>query len=154
MRSIMFSLPDGRLCIMHPVKNTFPFPEAITDAAAEERAWNTLPSEALNPTWISRDQIPGDRTFRNGWEAKDGSISFNLDKCKEIHRDKLRRLRAPKLLVLDVQYMLADERGDVTTKREIAAQKQVLRDITALPEIEAAKTPDELKRILPQVLQE
>jgi hypothetical protein len=68
-----------------------------------------------------------------------------MPKARELHREKLRDLRANLLDALDHEYMQADETNDQAKKRDIAARKQVLRDITAHPEIDAATTPEELK---------
>ena len=70
-------------------------------------------------------------------------ITINLDKAKDITKDRLRAERAPLLQSLDVQFQRALETGENTA--EIVAEKQRLRDITQLAD--AATTPDELKQI-------
>ena len=42
--------------------------------------------------------------------------------------------------------------GDTVAKAAVAAQKRVLRDVTADPRIDAAKTPDELRAVWPDAL--
>lgn len=86
------------------------------------------------------------RMFREGytWVTDDPIIEFDMAKCREIHRHDLRRARALKMAALDVAYQRADEIGNAAEKQRIAAEKQVLRDITAHPGIEAAQTLDEL----------
>jgi len=61
----------------------------------------------------------------------------------------MREARAPLLADLDVAYQRADEAEDQGAKRVIATRKKALRDITELPEIEAATTAEELKLIWP-----
>lgn len=94
-------------------------------------------------------QIPSERTFREGWEANSdtGVISVNMEKAKDIWRDKIRAAREEPLKALDTAYMKALESGSSTT--QIIADKQALRDAPALPSIDAATTPDELKAIQP-----
>ena len=70
-------------------------------------------------------------------------ITINLNKAKDITKDKLRAERAPLLQALDVQFQRALESGSDTT--EIVAEKQRLRDITTLAD--AATTTDELKAL-------
>lgn len=70
-------------------------------------------------------------------------IVINLDKAKEIQKNKLREERKPLLESLDVQFVRALETGQDTT--EIVAEKQRLRDITK--QADAATTIDELKGI-------
>ena len=94
-------------------------------------------------------QTPAERTFRDGWEANadTGVISVNMAKAKDIWRDKIRAAREEPLKALDTAYMKALESGSSTT--QIVADKQALRDATALASIDAATTPDELKAIQP-----
>jgi hypothetical protein len=71
------------------------------------------------------------------------AITINLNKAKDITKDRLRADRAPLLQALDVQFQRALESGSDTT--EIVAEKQRLRDITTLAD--AATTTDELKAL-------
>jgi hypothetical protein len=55
-------------------------------------------------------------------------IKINLDKAKEIQKDKIRMVRKPLLEKLDVDFARTLEIGGDTVP--IAAQKQALRDVT------------------------
>jgi len=77
------------------------------------------------------------------------SIKINMDKARGIWRNKMREARKPILEALDIEYQRADEDGNTQKKKEIANQKKKLRDITAIPEIDAALTPEALKAIWP-----
>jgi len=100
---------------------------------------------------IARSEVPTDRTFRNAWKA---DLTVDMPKAREIHRDTLRALRAPKLAALDVEYQIADERGDAAAKAAVAVRKQALRDVTDDPAINAATTPAALKRVIQAALLE
>ena len=93
--------------------------------------------------------MPAERTFRSGWEANSdtGVISINMDKAKDIWREKIRRARIEPLAALDTAYMKALETSADTT--QIIADKQALRDAPALSSIDAASTVDELIAIQP-----
>lgn len=97
-------------------------------------------------------QPPDDRTYRDAWVKAAGKVEVDMPKARNIHRDRLRAERAPKLAALDADYLKADEAGDLAAKARITAEKQALRDVTADPGIEAAKTPQELKAVIPSVL--
>ncbi len=118
------------------------------DAIIAKHGWKGTPYEAVSWEVVPNDYITEqtDRTFRHAWKHG-GGLKPNVDmtKAKELHRSRLRDLRASVMEVLDVEYMRADEQGDSQEKKRIAARKQALRDITAHPEIEAATTPEELK---------
>ena len=60
------------------------------------------------------------------------SIGINVDKAKQIHKDKIREVRNPLLEKKDVEYMRALEVGDTTKVAEIVAEKQNLRDATTI----------------------
>ncbi|MHA2067425.1 MAG: hypothetical protein ACXABY_23920 [Candidatus Thorarchaeota archaeon] len=93
--------------------------------------------------------VPAERTFREGWEANEDTavISVNMEKAKDIWRDKIRQARIEPLAALDTAYMKALETGADTSS--IITQKQALRDAPALASIDNATTPDELIAIQP-----
>jgi uncharacterized protein YdaT len=70
-------------------------------------------------------------------------ITINLNKAKEITKNRLREERAPLLQTQDVAFQRALESGEDTA--EIVAEKQRLRDITNL--VDQAMTLDELKEL-------
>ena len=72
-------------------------------------------------------------------------MGFGVDmaKAREIHKDKIRLARAPKLAELDVEFQKALEAGSSTT--DIVAKKQALRDAPADSGIAAANSADALK---------
>lgn len=124
-------------------------------APEAERAWK---DGQLPVSWrfVPNDYVDEqtDRYFRNAWKDAPGRRKPDVDmpKAREIHRQQLRRLRAPLLEQLDTEYLQADERGDHPTKRDISTRKQMLRDVTVDPRIEAAQTPEELKAVIPEAL--
>lgn len=77
-------------------------------------------------------------------------IIINMDKAKEIHKNKLREARKPLLEKLDVEYMRTLEQGADTT--EIVSQKQELRDITQHPDLLSISNIDDLKAFWPDIL--
>jgi len=111
-----------------------------------------VPADAVGVQIIDASSIPSDRTFRNAWKAGNGCIEHDMAKCREIHRNRMRDARKSLFAVLDVEYMRADEAGNVAKKLAVAKKKQELRDVTADPRIESAKTPEELKAVWPDCL--
>jgi hypothetical protein len=70
-------------------------------------------------------------------------ITVNLNKAKDITKDRLRVERAPLLQAQDVAFQRALEEGADTSA--VVAEKQRLRDITQLAD--QATTVEELKAI-------
>ena len=70
-------------------------------------------------------------------------ININMTKARDIHREKVREARNPKLAAKDVEFQRALETGADTSA--IVAAKQALRDAPAAANIKSATTPDELK---------
>jgi len=68
-------------------------------------------------------------------------ITVNIDKAKEITKDRLRAERKPLLEEQDILFMKAQEANEDTTA--IVAEKQRLRDITNT--IDNMTTVEELK---------
>ena len=70
-------------------------------------------------------------------------ITININKAKEITKERLRAERDPLLKAQDIAFQRALESGADTTA--IVAEKQRLRDITKL--VDAVNTVEELKQI-------
>lgn len=107
-------------------------------------SWEIAPNDIVNEGT--------DRTFRGAWRANGKRIDVDMPKAREIQRERLRRMRAPLLEELDVDYMKAGELGNDAAQGLITTKKQALRDVTADPAIEAAQTPEELKAVVPGAL--
>lgn len=90
--------------------------------------------------------------FSEYWDLKNQILTINMDKAKEIHKQRLRKAREKVFEKLDVEFMLALERENSENLSQIKKDKQFLRDITKLPEIENAKTLEELEKIWPDIL--
>lgn len=91
-----------------------------------------------------------DRAFRDAWKLDDqDAVAVDMEKAREIHRDRMRFARKPLLTALDVEYTKADEVRDQAAKDAIAAQRQALRDVTDDPTVDAAATPAELRAAWP-----
>lgn len=70
-------------------------------------------------------------------------ITINMDKAKNITKERLRIERKPLLEEQDILFMKAEESGADTTA--IVAEKQRLRDITNLAD--SCTTTDQLKEL-------
>lgn len=70
-------------------------------------------------------------------------ITINMDKAKEITKNRLREERKPLLEAQDIAFQRATETGADTSA--IVTEKQRLRDITKLAD--SATTTDELKAL-------
>jgi|TARA_B100000035_G_C21031408_1_gene568706 hypothetical protein len=96
-------------------------------------------------------ETPIERTFREAWtfggNPEDGVVSVDMDKAKDIWRDKIRQARVGLFESLDAEFMQAMETGADTS--DIVAQKNALRDAPADPAIDSATTPEELKLVQP-----
>jgi len=158
------TLPDGQVItdsVPRPI-DTFlrrwPVEGATADWAETESAFiariidKDVPKDATDVQIVGGNDIPADRVFRNAWKSELGGVGVDMPKALEIHRNKLRELRAPKLAALDVEYMRALEQSDGAKMATIAAKKQALRDVTADPALIAAQTPEELKAAIPEAL--
>tara|TARA_Y100000361_G_scaffold139479_1_gene142565 strand:- start:363 stop:629 length:267 start_codon:yes stop_codon:yes gene_type:complete len=70
-------------------------------------------------------------------------IKTDMAKAKEIHKNKIREARTPKLAELDIELLKAQETSADTTA--IVAKKQALRDAPADSKIDAATDEAALK---------
>lgn len=72
-------------------------------------------------------------------------ISIDMEKAKEIHRNRIRKARKLKFEELDVEFQRELEKGTNSNIKPIVETKQQLRNSPADPMIELAKTPEALK---------
>ena len=70
-------------------------------------------------------------------------ITINMNKAKDITKNRLREERKPLLEAEDIKFMRAQEEGSDTTA--IIAEKQRLRNITK--QVDSCTTTDELKAL-------
>ena len=94
-------------------------------------------------------EAPSDRTFRAAWRVAPDEVvvTIDMEKARELWRDKIRLARIERFKELDADFMKALERGEDITL--IAVQRQALRDAPSDPLIDLATTPDELKAVQP-----
>ena len=80
-------------------------------------------------------------------------FKLNIEKAKDLHRNRIREARTERFKVLDTEFMKALEIGDTEKVAEISATKQELRDLPACDEIENATSLDDLKNHWPDILE-
>lgn len=131
MKKIIYKHGDNEVAIVNMVNDNTSLESIIDKVVPAEHEWSI----------IDESEIPLDRTFRDAWTFNKQTIVVDIDKAKEIQKNKFRAARMSILEKLDVQYMKADEQGNTDLKQQIAAQKQELRDVTNTP------LPDDLEGI-------
>jgi hypothetical protein len=93
------------------------------------------------------DDIPTDRTYRDAWHHDGKTITHDMPKAREIHRNALRHERASAFIDLDGKWQRATGQGKKAEADAIEAQRQRWRDAPADPRIDAAQTVEDLKVI-------
>ena len=70
-------------------------------------------------------------------------ITIDINKAKDVWKEKIREKRKPALEKLDVDFIKAQEQGNSTT--QIVADKNTLRDLPS--QVDTATTVDEIKAV-------
>lgn len=98
--------------------------------------------------------LPVDRHFRAAWAwlTSEPVVEVHMGRAREIHRDNLRRMRAKEFEKNDLELRDAIVDGDVVRIAHCKKRRDALRDATRHPAIDAAKTPEELRKTVPEVL--
>lgn len=136
-KRIIIKNADGTVGILIPGKNT--------TRSIEEIAKKDIPAGASYKI-VEASEVPPKDEYRGAWEVDaDFKVKHNMNKARELHKEKIRKLREPKLAALDIEYQKADEEGDNNKKKDIAAKKKKLRDATKHSAIDAAQSIDQLK---------
>jgi hypothetical protein len=98
---------------------------------------------------VKENEVPIDRTYRNAWKDTGKKIEHDMEKVKTIHMERQRYARIPLLDELDKKWMRATGQGKKDEADKIEIERQKLRDLpaTILPELEKAKTPEEVRGV-------
>ena len=127
---IIYSQENGKVAVCYPT-GEIPIDEVLS---------KDCPEGAII---VDSNVLPEDHSFFSAWELTGSTITININKAKEITKDRLRAERKPLLEAQDVAFQRALESNADTSS--IVAEKQRLRDITN--QVDTANTVEELKSI-------
>lgn len=128
---VALSRADGTIAIMlHPGSPT-------AQDVAKELA--KMADQFVSQRLINANQIPSTRDYRGAWiDDGNGPIKHDMPRAREIHRERVRVEREPRLAALDADSIRAIEDNDAPKKAQVKVAKQKLRDAPSDPRIEAA----------------
>lgn len=135
---------DGTVAIVTPTQegiDTYGFDGVMTQANPT----------SLPITIVDNITLPTDRVFRNAWEEGVGGVAINRIKAETIHMNRLRYLRKQQLLLLDKEYLMADENNNPAEKQAITLKKNQLRDMPTTFDL-SVFTLEQLKTAKPTYL--
>ena len=98
-----------------------------------------------NSIRFDRATVPSEYHFRDAWSLSGITITEDIDKAKELFKEKVREARQPLFLEEDAKFMVALENGDTSAQSAIKSTKTKLRDATATDAIKNATDITELK---------
>lgn len=105
-----------------------------------------IPANAEDVTVVDKKDLPPEGYyFRQAWEIKNGSITVDMEKAREVHLSNIRGQRDKALEALDVETLKGND---------VQAEKQVLRDLPQNFDLSIAKTPEALKALWPDELRD
>lgn len=143
---------SGNTCVVHaaPKKDLERVFGELSDAQYKEFVINkSIPSESLYSELSDDFKLPS-REFRDAWKLSANTIEHDLEKARNIQLNRIRAAREPKLKALDLEFMLALEKGLSTA--EIVTQKHALRDLTEPLKAMVLNSIDDVKAAWPQEL--
>ena len=129
MSKIIYTNSDGTVSVIHPTGDV-------------DNAIKDVPSGKAYKI-VDDSVIPSDRSFRDAWVQDNETIKEDITKARELHKNRIRDARKPKLEALDVEFQKALETSADTAS--IVSKKQALRDAPADSGITSAADGDALK---------
>lgn len=144
---IVWTTEDGSVRITQMIDDTIDVDAEIEKISASDPTLTFKFKGKLSETGVAINFFYGALAVDS-----DNKLAYDMVKARNIWRDILRRLREPKFAQLDLAYQRADEEGNTELKADIVAKKNILRDCTADPDIEAATSLNDLRRTLPELL--
>ena len=116
----------GRVHIMHLAPNS---KLSLTEIMAKD-----LPSWAIDPFLVSKNDLPVDRVFREAWtlekRRQSSRIIEDVDKAKEVVVKRARQERETYFTELDKQQLIATGKKNIVEVEAIEDRKNRLRDMT------------------------
>lgn len=137
------------LQILNNDDGSYPTPEEVIAKMAPHVQAAIISWREIEPR---EEYFPGNLAFRDAWcdVTPEPKIDINIPKARDIHRDRLRAMRAEKFTALDIEMTRAFD--NPSKQKDIEAKRQALRDVTQDPSIEKANTPEELMAVIPDIL--
>jgi len=154
MKKIMYTRAnDGGVSIITPspkseIENML---GSMSDEQYEAIIMRSVPSDAIGATEIDDDVIPvSEEMFYKAWKQNGNKIDIDLEIARAIQLERIRAAREPWFKELDQEFMQAIEKGLDT--KEIAEDKQYLRDITEPLKALELTSIDDVKSAFPKEL--
>lgn len=121
---------------------------------SEVKTYVVVDGQTLNTADYS---FPQNRYFTDAWALSEDEnhnqiVVIDVEKAKEVWKRRMRESRAPIMIKLDADYFRALESANTTWQTQIAETKQLLRDVTKLPELLNANTVEEIEAVWPNYL--
>lgn len=131
-----------------------------------------IPDRTFREAWVADFSAPdgvGGENGRQDWDETVGMIfpwpkeprlaasalgacEIHMPRARLCHKQRMRARRSELWPSIDAARGIALDSKDAAALDAIALRAQALRDVTAHPDIEAAKTPEELKAVWPECL--
>ena len=158
MKCIIYHEPGKETCVILHVapeildatsrtRALVPELEELSDDEIIEWVANKDTPKCIEYSIIDSSLIPSSRKFRNAWVLKEGQLTIDLAKAKELKIEEFRVLRKPLLENLDADFMKQQEvNGDLSP---IVLRKNELRDVTT---ISLPDNIEELEAFVPKCL--
>lgn len=154
-KRLIVEMADGTVNVVVPT------PKKVAQLGSEEAvlAFEVARGKVLvgakTPTshaMVDVDTLPN-RTFRMAWEASGSVVTENIEKCRTIQMDNIKRARDLRLAVETENLAAAVDAEDATEEAAVRARRKVLRDIETNPTyvdaLAAAATPAAVSGIWP-----
>jgi hypothetical protein len=133
MKTIIYTAEKGNVATCY-----------VIDESNIDAIFKKIKSANADAKIIEQSDLPNkDQDFFNAWELVNGNIIVNIEKAKEIAKEKLRNQREPLLAAQDIAFQRALELKQDT--KLIVEEKQRLRDITKL--VDNLSDLDEIRAI-------
>lgn len=146
-RIIIWTRPDGTLVVTQILDPNVNIHDEIEKIQADQ------PDLTYKLTSTLADHMININPFYPALVLDENNeLAYDMVKAREIFRQGLRIRREPVLAKLDIDYQRALENNDKVTQQAIIEKKNILRNCTNDPAIDAAKDLNDLQRAIPTLL--
>ena len=123
-----------------------------SDSDVIEWAKNRIVDPGVSHIVCKEADFPSHPDWQESWELKNGTLSVNLEKAKNVHINNLRSIRKQKFIDLGFPYKLNAHVENAILDDDTKAKLSTLRDFPKTIDLSNANSVDDIQKIIPDCL--
>jgi hypothetical protein len=138
---VVCTRPDGGVSVLSPAGGM----------GASAVLQKDVRPDCLNPKIVERSSLP-DREYRNAWKQSGAAVVVDVERAKDLQKEKILNASAVAIEKLDKQIQKAELSGKSAEEQSLSAKKNSLKNKIKAIDTSRAKDINELGAMWPSEL--